>query len=233
MGKEKRRKIGDRCAVGSPAEGSCSVEESCSESSDIEYEIVEPSTIDPADIELLLRQCELVASTEEFLETFENTLLARSGETVLLFCTFIPYPKIRGLLSKKAKKSINALLNKPENRADPEDVYLFLTERIGSIPLEIVLEAYKKLSPVKSIVFISRVHRVEGAEKREVAEEFPEYDVNLLEYVPYRGEEMLLWSGHQGNKFAGVGCSSFNLFLLDRQDFACFIKNVEEEVLGG
>lgn len=201
-----------------------------SSDSELEYEIRD-CTETPEDAMLVLEQARLFNASS----VASNLVLAKavvSGDVVLAFCGFLPLERVLGTMSKRLRKTFNALIAASGADVDKSNVHVFYPERMGNVPLEMVLDLYRRLDVAgfRYIVFVSKVHPRSRGE--EVTEEFGEYDAQDLEHMPSRGEEILLLSAHLSKKLTVVNGTSFRLFLLTARMFSAFVGLFESEIRG-
>lgn len=211
---------------------SCSVSEvsSCDE---ISYEVTDPSSSNLSDISTIMGQSKIFPSSEEFLSSFTSSKVLTSGDVILSFCGFLQLSRVLGMVQKKLKKALNTLISTSGNKEIRKDeVYVFCTERAANIPLEMILDLYKRLSFIdfKYMIFVSRVKICGKSEARDLMEDFKEYDLSDLSHMPVRGEEILLLSSYISRKQIVVNGNTFRLFLINSQMFESFIKLFEKEL---
>lgn len=199
----------------------------CSESSDLQYDVLDYSPDVLRDVSVVVEQGRLFYVSEEFMSIFVASKIIMSGDLVLSFCGFAPLEKICST-SKKLGKVLSSLAR----GVSRDDVYVFCTERVRNVPLEMVFDMYRKIEfqEFKYIVFISRLYQCTKIEMKNAMEDFREYDPSDLRHMPTRGEEVLLLSQYVSKKQITVNNNNFRLFMLRNEMFASFIDMLAKEL---
>lgn len=221
---------------GLSSDSCCTSASSVSSEEEIIYEVADLSRSNYEDVGMIMDQSRIFPPSEAFFSILDNSKVLISGDLILAFCGFLPLSKALGMFPKKLKKAINSLLGAAgKSCVSKDEVHVFYPERATNLPLEMVLDMYKKLSfgGFKHIVFVSKIKACGKLEARDLVEDFKEYNPLDLSYRPVRGEEILLLSSYIAKKHVEVNSTMLRLLLVSTQMFGSFVGLLEREISGG
>jgi len=204
-----------------------STQETDSENIEIELKQNMPSIFE---IATLTNQIPYITDHIEFLEKLQNSFTLCSGDLTLGCCGFVSYTEVKGCIAKKTKKIINSMLSCVESDSS---VALFFCPRFVNVPLNEVLEMYKKSynsgCNFQYFIAISRVYTLNKEELEESTKIFTEFSNDDLKNFPYRSEEVFLLKSKlkQNTEIEGT---LFKVIVADRQEFEYFLDSFEKEL---
>lgn len=217
-------------------------------SSEIEMDVCVEETPKLADYEMFIEKSKIFNSTEGLFEKILKCSSIKSGETILSFLMELKYDKLLKIIPKNLKKTINKVLESNINhflekeeckRVKTDDIsllkekiILLYTERFCDLDPQKVLELYRKIEIDEKAIYLifSKLNPVDKADRKEIEEEFSDFNKNYLDFLPDRIEEIFFLKASDVFKSTSIDGRDHRIFFLKPTELKIFLDLLVNEI---